>query len=228
MSRLTRDGTAEPVSRDQILRRVRRQGNIHFPGSADPRAGLATFPVDPYSAAYDDHTDIHTYHQVFIHPCFPTPFVPNDPPAQCAESRSLPCHQRIQREQPPPTVAAPSSRSRSLDNAGTSSRNSPRSFPCITIHTVTAQHLQVVAVPRCPFPICVQTISCACRSFAPTETNETDCTAPFNSARKSPSSSGVADANMVRTDICPPTSSNRLSRSSTAGCDQHQDRHIPP
>ena len=36
MSRLTRDGTAEPVSRDQILRREQRgQGNIHFPCSAD-------------------------------------------------------------------------------------------------------------------------------------------------------------------------------------------------
>ena len=31
MSRLTQDGTAEPVSRDQILRRVRGQGNIDFP-----------------------------------------------------------------------------------------------------------------------------------------------------------------------------------------------------
>ena len=31
MSRLTRDGTAEPVSRDQILRRERGQGNFHFP-----------------------------------------------------------------------------------------------------------------------------------------------------------------------------------------------------
>ena len=33
MSRLTRDGTAEPVSRDQILRHARGQGNIHFPCS---------------------------------------------------------------------------------------------------------------------------------------------------------------------------------------------------
>ena len=32
MSRLTRDGTAESVSRDQILRRERGQGNSHFPG----------------------------------------------------------------------------------------------------------------------------------------------------------------------------------------------------
>ena len=35
MSRLTRGGTAEPVSRDQILRRERGQGNVHFPCSAD-------------------------------------------------------------------------------------------------------------------------------------------------------------------------------------------------
>ena len=31
MSRLTRDGVAEPVSRDQILRREQGQGNVHFP-----------------------------------------------------------------------------------------------------------------------------------------------------------------------------------------------------
>ena len=30
MSKLTRDGTAEPVSRDQILRRERGQGNVIF------------------------------------------------------------------------------------------------------------------------------------------------------------------------------------------------------
>ena len=35
ISRLTRDGTAEPVQRDQILRRERGQGNAHFPCSAD-------------------------------------------------------------------------------------------------------------------------------------------------------------------------------------------------
>ena len=35
MSRLTRDGTAEPVSRDQNLRREREQGNIQFSCSAD-------------------------------------------------------------------------------------------------------------------------------------------------------------------------------------------------
>ena len=35
MSRLTRDGTAEPVSRDQILRHEREQRNIYFPCSPD-------------------------------------------------------------------------------------------------------------------------------------------------------------------------------------------------
>ena len=35
MTRLTGDGTAEPVLRDQIFRRKRGQGNIHFFCSAD-------------------------------------------------------------------------------------------------------------------------------------------------------------------------------------------------
>ena len=61
MSRLTRDGTAEPVSRDQILRHARGQGNVHFPCSADHEQDLQPYPVDPYSAICDDHTYIHTY-----------------------------------------------------------------------------------------------------------------------------------------------------------------------
>ena len=61
MSRLTRDGTAEPVSRDQVLRRERGQGNIHFPCSADHEHDWQPYPVDPYSAICDDHTYIHTY-----------------------------------------------------------------------------------------------------------------------------------------------------------------------
>ena len=56
MSRLTRDGTAEPVSRDQILRDVRGQGNINFPFSADHEQDWQPYPVDPYSAICDDHT----------------------------------------------------------------------------------------------------------------------------------------------------------------------------
>ena len=59
MSRLTRDGTAEPVSRDQILRHARGQGNVHFPCSADYEQDWQPYPVDPYSAICDDHTYIH-------------------------------------------------------------------------------------------------------------------------------------------------------------------------
>ena len=59
MSRLTRDGTAEPVSRDQILRREQRgQGNIHFPYSADHVQDWQPYPVDPYSCYMCDHTYI--------------------------------------------------------------------------------------------------------------------------------------------------------------------------
>ena len=59
MSRLTRDGTDEPVSRDQILRHVRGQGHdIHFPCSADHEQDWQPYPVDPYSAKCDDHTYI--------------------------------------------------------------------------------------------------------------------------------------------------------------------------
>ena len=58
MSRLTRDGTAEPVSRDQILRHARGQGNIHFPCSADHEQDWQPYPVDPYSAMCDNHTYI--------------------------------------------------------------------------------------------------------------------------------------------------------------------------
>ena len=57
MSRLTRDGTAEPVSRDQILRHARGQGNDH-------EQDWQPYPVDPYSPTgiCDDHTYIHIQH----------------------------------------------------------------------------------------------------------------------------------------------------------------------
>ena len=66
MSRLTRDGTAEPVSLDQILRHVRGQGNINFPCSADHKQDWQPYPVDPYSAICDDHTYIHTYNSQLV------------------------------------------------------------------------------------------------------------------------------------------------------------------
>ena len=61
MSRLTRDGTAEPVSRGQIFRHARGQEFIHFPCSADHEQDWQPYPVDPYSAICDDRTYIHTY-----------------------------------------------------------------------------------------------------------------------------------------------------------------------
>ena len=60
---------AEPVSRDQILRRVRGQGNLHFPCSADHEQDWQPYPVDPYSAIRDDHTYIHTYSHGIFFPC---------------------------------------------------------------------------------------------------------------------------------------------------------------
>ena len=65
MSRLTRDETAEPVSRDQILRRERRQGNINSPCSVDHEDGWQPYPVDPYSVIMcDDY--IYTVSYVII------------------------------------------------------------------------------------------------------------------------------------------------------------------
>ena len=55
MSRLTRDGTDELVSRDQILRRERGQGNIHSPCSADYVQEWQPYPVNPYSCYMCEH-----------------------------------------------------------------------------------------------------------------------------------------------------------------------------
>ena len=57
-----RDGTAEPVSRDQILRHARGQGNIQFPCLTDHEQDWQPYPVDLYSAICHDHTYIHTYY----------------------------------------------------------------------------------------------------------------------------------------------------------------------
>ena len=67
MSRLTRDGTAEPVSRDQILRRERGQDNINFPCSADHEQDWQPYPVDHFPCYMwcDDHIYIYnlqTFH----------------------------------------------------------------------------------------------------------------------------------------------------------------------
>ena len=59
MIRLTWDMTAELVSRDQILRRERGQGNINFLYSVDHEQDGQPFPVDPYVCYMCDHTYIH-------------------------------------------------------------------------------------------------------------------------------------------------------------------------
>ena len=64
--------TAEPVSQDQILRRERGQGNIHFPCSADHEQDWQPYPVDLYSCYMCDHTYIlHTFACTFN---MPTPY----------------------------------------------------------------------------------------------------------------------------------------------------------
>ena len=53
---MARDRTAEPVSRDQNIRREQGQDSFHFPGSADHEQDWQPYQVDPYSAVSDDHT----------------------------------------------------------------------------------------------------------------------------------------------------------------------------
>ena len=62
MSRLTRDGTVETVSRDQVLRRERGQVNIHFPCSADHELDWQPYLVDPYTCYTLYMMAIHTYY----------------------------------------------------------------------------------------------------------------------------------------------------------------------
>ena len=65
MSRLTRDRTAGPISRDEILRDERGHGNIHFPCPADLEQDKQPYPVDPYSAICDGHTKGYTWNLEF-------------------------------------------------------------------------------------------------------------------------------------------------------------------
>ena len=72
MSRLTRDETAEPVSRNQILRHERGQGNIHLSCSADHVQDWQPYPVDSYSCYMCDNTYIdflsrcYSYENTFV------------------------------------------------------------------------------------------------------------------------------------------------------------------
>ena len=64
MSRLTREGTAEPVSRDQSLRQEREQGNIIIicVQPTTRRIGNITRLIHTL-AVRDDYTYIHIYIQ---------------------------------------------------------------------------------------------------------------------------------------------------------------------
>ena len=60
MSRLTRDGTAEPVSRDQILGRERGKEIFISLVQLTTSRIWQPYPIDPYSAICDGHTYMHT------------------------------------------------------------------------------------------------------------------------------------------------------------------------
>ena len=66
MSKLTRDGTAEPVTRDQILRRERRQRIIHFPCSAADHE-QQDWQTCPVVRAIHTNIVLHTYAAVVTH-----------------------------------------------------------------------------------------------------------------------------------------------------------------
>ena len=66
MSRLARDGTIEPVSRDQILRRERGQRNIHFPCPADHEQDWQPYPIDLYTLLYVMTIDESGNHLFFL------------------------------------------------------------------------------------------------------------------------------------------------------------------
>ena len=55
MSRLTRDGTADP-SRETKFSGTHGDRGILFPCSADHEQDWQPYPFDPYSAICDDHT----------------------------------------------------------------------------------------------------------------------------------------------------------------------------
>ena len=70
MSKLTRDGTAEPVSRDQILRHERGQEIAHFSCSADDVQDWQPCPV---VRAIHTNIVLHTHTAVVTHICICEP-----------------------------------------------------------------------------------------------------------------------------------------------------------
>ena len=80
ISRLTRDGTTEPVSRDQILRRGRGQRNMNFPCSAHHVQDSQPYLVDPYSCFMRDHTYIRVHSLIFVFSHFQSIYNKSGPP----------------------------------------------------------------------------------------------------------------------------------------------------
>ena len=67
MSKLTRDGTAEPVSRDQILRREQGQRIIHFPCStADHEQACPVVRAIHTNIVLHTHTAAVTHTYIYI------------------------------------------------------------------------------------------------------------------------------------------------------------------
>ena len=75
MSRLTRDGTAELVSRDKTLRRERKQENINFPCLADHEQDWQPYPSLSILLLYV--MTIHTYTNVDVDGGVPPVFQAN-------------------------------------------------------------------------------------------------------------------------------------------------------
>ena len=87
MSKLTRDGTAEPVSRDQILRRERGQRTIHFPCSApDHEQDWQPCPVVRAihtNIVLHTHTAVVTHIHIYMHIIQQLSFIPSFPCILC-------------------------------------------------------------------------------------------------------------------------------------------------
>ena len=67
MSRLTRDGTAEPVSRDKILRHARGQGNTIFSVQlTTSRIGNLTRFIHALLYVMTIHTYIHRFNMYLV------------------------------------------------------------------------------------------------------------------------------------------------------------------
>ena len=66
MSRLTREGTAKLVSRDEVVRRERGQENINFPCSAGHEQDWQPQPVDPYACYMCHHTHMLSVNKTLV------------------------------------------------------------------------------------------------------------------------------------------------------------------